>query len=113
MQEITAEGRKREAQTEEKAERTRQRKAYLPDVDILERKDEIVILADMPGIDETSIKVTLEKNVLSITGKVDTDLPKGHALTVSEYGVGDYERSFTLSSEIDSNKIKASVKNGC
>ena len=112
MQEMSVEGGKREAQTLEKAERTRQRKAYLPDVDIIERKDDIVIMADMPGVDETSVSVTLEKNVLSINGKVDFDPPKEHRLAAHEYGVGDYERSFTLSSEIDRDRIQASVKNG-
>jgi len=112
MQDMAVEGVKREAQASEKAERTRQRKAYLPDVDIIEKKDDIVILADMPGVDEKSVNVTLEKNVLSISGKVDAELPKEHKLTVQEYGVGDYERSFTLSSEIDRDRIRASVKNG-
>ena len=112
MQDMAVEGGKREAQASEKAERTRQRKAYLPDVDIIERKDDIVIMADMPGVDETSVSVTLEKNVLSINGKVDFDPPKEHRLAAHEYGVGDYERSFTLSSEIDRDRIQASVKNG-
>ena len=112
MQDMAVEGGKREAQALEKAERTRQRKAYLPDVDIIEKKENIVILADMPGVDETSVNVTLEKNVLSINGKVDADTPKEHKLAVHEYGVGDYERTFTLSSEIDRDRIQASVKNG-
>ena len=112
MQDMAVEGGKREAQAIEKAERTRQSKAYLPDVDIIERKDDIVILADMPGVDETSVNVTLEKNVLAINGKVDFDPPKDHRLAVREYGVGDFERSFTISNEIDRDRIQASVKNG-
>src|SRR5512147_1841587 len=112
MQDMAVEGGKREAQAMETAERTRQRKAYLPDVDIIERKDDIVILADMPGVDETSVNVTLEKNVLAINAKVDYAPPKEHKLAVHEYGVGDYERSFTLSSEIDRDRIQASAKNG-
>ena len=112
MQDMAVEGGKREALASEKAERTRQRKAYLPDVDIIERKDDIVMLADMPGVDETTVSVTLEKNILSINGKVDVNPPKEHKLAVHEYGVGDYERTFTLSSEIDRDRIQASVKNG-
>ena len=112
MQDMAVEGGKREAQAIEKAERTRQRKAYLPDVDIIERKDDIVILADMPGVDETSVNVTLEKNVLAINGKVDFEPLKDHKLAVREYGVGDFERSFTISNEIDRDRIQASVKNG-
>lgn len=103
---------KKEATSAEPAERTRQRRVYTPDVDILEMKDEIVLVADMPGVDEQSIDLTLEKNVLTIYGKVDFDIPASHKLDLSEYGVGDFQRAFTLSEEVDKEKIQASVNNG-
>lgn len=94
------------------AERTRPRRVYTPTVDIIEAKDHIEIFADMPGVDETSVELTLEKNVLTIYGKVEADIPENHRLAVSEYGVGDYQRIFTLSDEVDREKIEATVKNG-
>jgi len=112
MQDMTIESGKREAQAAEKGERTHQRPAYLPDVDIRERKDDIVILADMPGVDEMTVAVILDKNVLSISGKVEDGFMKDHKLTLAEYGIGDFERTFTLSNEIDRDRIQASVKNG-
>ena len=42
-----------------------------PKVDIYETKDRMVLIADMPGVDETSVDIMLEKNVLTITGSVD------------------------------------------
>jgi HSP20 family protein len=112
MQDITVEGVKREAEPAEKAERTKQRVVYVPSVDILERENEIMILADIPGADEKSVNVTLEKNILSFTAKADISIPERHKLMLSEYGLGDYERSFSLSSVVDRDKIRASVKNG-
>lgn len=103
---------KKEAETPEGVERTRPRKAYAPAVDILERKDEIVVTADMPGIDQQNVDITLEKNVLTISGKVDPEVRKGHRPAYSEYGIGDFERAFTISEEIDRNGIRATVKHG-
>jgi HSP20 family molecular chaperone IbpA len=81
-------------------------------VDIIERKDDIVVIADMAGVDEKSVDITLEKNILTIYGRVDPYTPENHRLFLSEYGIGDYQRVFTLSDEIDRDKIQATVKNG-
>lgn len=103
---------KKEAETPEAGERTRACRIYSPQVDIIERKENIVVIADMPGVDEKSVDITLEKNVLTIYGKVEVDIPRDHRLAMSEYGIGDYQRVFTLSEEIDRDKIQATVKNG-
>lgn len=104
---------KKEAEVvKESAERTRAKKLYTPAVDIIEGKDDLVLVADMPGVDEHSVEITLEKDILSIYGKVEPEIPDNHRLVLSEYGVGDYQRSFTISDEIDREKIEATVKNG-
>ncbi|HEX2966295.1 MAG TPA: Hsp20/alpha crystallin family protein [Syntrophorhabdaceae bacterium] len=96
----------------ERIERARAAKIFNPDVDIMERKDDIIVIADMPGIDESSVDVTLENNVLNIYGKVDWNAPENLKLLHSEYGIGDYQRVFTLSGEVDREKIEATVNNG-
>jgi len=103
---------KKEAGQPERVERTRAGRIYNPDVDIIERKDDIVLIADMAGVDETSVDITVEKNVLSIYGKVEPDIPEKLRLAYAEYGLGDYQRVFTLSGEIDRERIQATVKNG-
>jgi HSP20 family molecular chaperone IbpA len=103
---------KKEAAVTEKEERTRERRVYTPSVDIIEGKDETKVFADIPGVDESSVDITLEKNILEIYGKVDPDIPQDMRLALSEYGIGDYHRRFTLSDEIDREKIQATVKNG-
>lgn len=99
------------AQTGE-AEFTRDRRVYVPRVDIYESADDIVVVADMPGVDESSVDITLEKNVLTINGYVEPEEPENYNLAYAEYEVGDYRRSFTLSNQIDQENIKATVKNG-
>ncbi len=103
---------KKEAEAPESGERTRAGRVYTPQVDIVERKENILVIADMPGVDEKSIDITLEKNILTIYGKVDFEAPKDYRLALSEYGIGDYQRVFTLSDEVDRERIQASVKNG-
>jgi HSP20 family molecular chaperone IbpA len=110
--EMTKDMSKKEAGTPEGVERTRPHKVYTPDVDIIERKDDIVVVADLPGVDEKSLDITLEKNVLTIYGRVEPEIPQKHRLVYSEYGIGDYQRAFTLSDEVDKDRIQASMKNG-
>ena len=112
MNTTTQEMVKKEAANQEGVERTRPRKVYTPAVDILEKKDVIVVTADMPGVDESSIDITLEKNILTIQGRVEPEVPEGYHLAFAEYGIGDYQRAFTISEEVDRDRIEASVKNG-
>jgi HSP20 family protein len=103
---------KQEVTTMDGAERTRAGKVYVPRVDIYETDNDIVAVADMPGVDEKSIDITVEKNVLTIHGNAEPVVPENVSLAYAEYDVGDYERHFTLSNEIDQDKIEATVKNG-
>lgn len=103
---------KQEAHDLEGAERTRTRRVYIPRVDIFETGDAVVLLADMPGVSEEDVDITLEKNVLSITGYVRASEREGYSLAYSEYSEGDYERTFALSDEVDRNRIEATMKDG-
>jgi HSP20 family molecular chaperone IbpA len=103
---------KKESTAPEGVEHTRERKVYAPAVDIYEKGDNIMLIADLPGVDEKSVDITLEKNILSIRGYVAPVELNGHKLVYAEYGDGDYYRTFTLSNEINRDKIEAVVKNG-
>jgi HSP20 family protein len=103
---------KREASSPVETERTKSMKVFIPRVDICETKDAIVLLADMPGVDEKSVDITLEKNVLTLAGRVAPVAFDGYRAAYAEYEAGDYERAFTLSDEIDRDRIEASVRNG-
>lgn len=103
---------KREVENVETVERTRSTRTFVPAVDIFETKDAILLMAEMPGVDENSVDVSLEKNVLTLTGNVEPEEFDGYNLVYQEYEYGDFQRSFTLSNEIDVENIAATVKNG-
>src|SRR5437868_6024187 len=75
-------------------------RTYMPRADIFETQDAVVLLADVPGVDEKSLDITLEKSVLTIRGSVEQPAPEGFTATYTEYGHGDYERSFKLSDDV-------------
>jgi len=103
---------KREQTAPERAEQRDDRPVYMPNVDIIEREDAYVIMADMPGADEKNVEVDLERNVLTIRGRYADEAPEGYELTYREYRGGDYERQFTLGVEIDREGVEASIRDG-
>ncbi len=106
------EANKQEAVVQNGAEQTRPHKLFVPRTDIYESQDHLVLLADMPGVKQESVDVTLEQNILTIHGWVEPQKFEGYSLTYSEYEIGNYRRVFALSNEIDRQGIQASVRNG-
>ncbi len=94
------------------SEQIRSRAVFVPQTDIYETEEDVVLLVDMPGVTEDKINVTLEKNVLTLRGTSAHTAPDGYKLAFSEYRFGDYERSFRLTDEIDRDRIEAVFKNG-
>lgn len=103
---------KHESSIPQGTERMQARKVYVPLVDIVESEQALLLVSDMPGVDDQGVDVTIEKNILTIRGKVTCEVPAGYKLSYEEYGIGDYERSFTLPQEIDREGIQATIKDG-
>jgi HSP20 family molecular chaperone IbpA len=101
-----------QAQSPANVERTSSREVIRPAVEINDSETEILLTAEMPGVDEGHADVTLERNVLTVSGTAAPVQPEGFELVYSECLVADYERSFTLSDKIDRDGIEATVKNG-
>ena len=108
----TMEVQKQEEVPAEDMERTRSRRSFIPKADIYETENEIIVLADIPGANEKSVDITLEKNVLSINAFIEPNRTNGFNIAYAEYEEGDYQRSFRLSDEIDRDKIEAVVSDG-
>jgi HSP20 family protein len=94
------------------SERTRETRCFIPRADIYETENEISVIVDLPGVDKNSLEISLEKNILKINGYVSQEDPEGYSLAFAEYQIGDYERSFRLSNQIDQNKIDATLNDG-
>jgi HSP20 family protein len=93
-------------------EQTRAGRAFLPDVDIYETKDSLWLTADMPGVDEKSVQVHLNDGVLTVEAGVSLDDYQNVEPVYSEYRVGNYKRRFSLSNEIDVERIQGKMVNG-
>jgi HSP20 family protein len=108
-QEMTAKEKQEMASGQEK---TRPGRYYTPDVDIREFPDHLSLWADMPGVSEKDVQVTLEDDVLTIVGNVNTTMYEGLSPQYTEYNVGNYFRQFALHEMVDAAGIKATMRNG-
>lgn len=95
-----------------KVELTKDRPVFTPATDIRERSDALLVICDMPGVDARHIDITVEDNVLSLTGYQEIQDPEGYDLLHRGYTPGVYERSFRLGTDIDEERIKARMTNG-
>ena len=98
--------------TMEHRDRVPNRPVFVPPSDIYETKDSIVVLAEMPGVAPDGVDLTLERRVLTIRGRSGATEHAGYQLVYNEFANGDYERVFTLSENIDRDRIEATLKDG-
>lgn len=87
-------------------------RAVLPAVDVFEDASGITLLADMPGVPKDQLELKVEGDALSIEGRVRAPTPEGLEAVYAEVRVPRYRRSFTLSRELDTTRIDASLKDG-
>ena len=85
---------------------------FMPAVDILENQNEIMFLADMPGVNGKDVDIDLREDVLSIRGAVSPVEDEKEVSIYREYNWGDYFRQFTLTEVIDQEKISAKMDDG-
>ncbi|MGQ0620092.1 MAG: Hsp20/alpha crystallin family protein [Panacagrimonas sp.] len=100
---------KQVAQTAPEQEQPR---AALPAVDVFEDETGITLLADMPGVPRDNLELKVEGNTLLLEGSMQRPTPDGIEAVYAEVRVPLYRRSFTLSRELDTAKIDASLKDG-
>ena len=107
-----------ELQVQEKREVERQQeatvpaRAFLPPTDIFEGDDVLTIVMEMPGVDREDVDVNVENGVLRVEGRLDFSKYEGMQPVYTEYNIGHYRRSFSLSSKVDQDRISAQMKDG-
>ncbi len=84
-----------------------------PPADVIENKDSFVVRAELPGLKKEDVKVTLQNNVLILSGekKKETE-EKNEAYHRVERSYGSFYRSFELPVAVDASNIKADFKDG-
>jgi HSP20 family protein len=97
---------------EKKEEATVPARVFVPMADIYETADALSVVMEMPGVDKGNLEIRVEEDVLKVDGKLDFSKYQGLQPIYTEYNIGNYARSFSLSSRIDQNKIGAELKDG-
>lgn len=87
--------------------------SWAPTVDIYEHNGNLVLKAELPGIDPQDVDIRVENNVLTLRGerKLDNEVKQENYHRV-ERSYGSFSRSFTLPNVVDTDKIKAEFKDG-
>lgn len=87
--------------------------AFSPMFDVRETNDAFILQADVPGVVEKDIDISLTNNRLTISGKRESEQEvKGETYYRSERTWGTFSRSFTLPTDVDANKVSAELKSG-
>jgi len=89
-----------------------QEQAILPAVDIFENESGITVQADMPGVSRDRLEVHIDSDTLAIEGLADIPMPEAMDAIYADIRSKRYQRSFSLSRELDAERIEASLKDG-
>jgi HSP20 family molecular chaperone IbpA len=93
-------------------EQTWSGRCFRPNVDILEKPDELLVLADVPGTKPDGIDVKFEDGKLMLRAKVEPRQSSDQPYLLQEYGMGDFYRTFQVGEAIDVAKISAEYDEG-
>lgn len=84
----------------------------LPRVNVVEDAGGITLLADMPGVPKDALDIRVDDDTLVIEGQVNLEIPEGMTVHHVEVDLPRYRRVFTLSKELDPEKVTAELANG-
>lgn len=86
--------------------------AMLPAVDVIEDTGGITLYADLPGVPKDKLHLEVEADTLTIEGEVVLAMPQGMEASHAEVDLPRYRRVFSLSKELDSEKVTAEFQQG-
>jgi len=95
-----------------KEEKTVPARYFVPATDIYETDDGLMVVMEVPGVERKDIDINVENEVIRVEGRIDASKYDGLDPLYTEYNVGHFARSFTLSNKIDQQKIGAQLEDG-
>lgn len=96
----------------EREESPQQRVVLRPAVDIYENGNAIHLVANLPGVGDEGLAVEIDGKTLTISGDIQIDMPAEMHSLHADVRATRYQRAFTLSDELDSQNIQASLADG-
>ena len=100
------------AVTQNRDEAARREPTLLPPVDVIEDSTGITLYADLPGVPRDQLNLRVEGDQLSIEADLVIALPQGMEPSHAEVQAPRYRRAFTLSNELDAEKVNAELSHG-
>ena len=97
---------------EQKSPQATSEQTIRPAVDIFEDDSGITVQADMPGVSKEHLEVRIDGDTLSVEGEAAISMPEGMEPVYADVRSTRYQRSFTLSRELDTDKIDANLRDG-
>jgi len=85
---------------------------FVPTTDIFETEDALTVVMEVPGVSKEAVDISVENEVLKIEAKIDPSKYEGMEPLYTEYNIGHFARSFTLSNKIDQQQISAKLEDG-
>ena len=96
----------------QKQEGTVPARSFMPSADIFETDNALEVVLEMPGVEKDHVEISVDDDVLDIRGTIDFTRYQGLRPIYTEYPIGHYHRSFSLSNRIDQHKISAELSDG-
>lgn len=93
-------------------EKSREESVLTPPVDVVEDRTGIMLYADLPGVARDNLHLKVEGDSLTIEGELSLPTPEGMEATHAEVTRARYRRVFSLSRELDAEKVDATFQNG-
>jgi HSP20 family protein len=91
---------------------SREEAALVPPVDVIEDASGITLYADLPGVPKEMLNLHVDAGTLTIEGELGLEMPEAMESTHAEVGLPRYRRTFTLSRELDADKVSAEFAHG-
>src|SRR5438270_11185081 len=84
---------------------------FMPRIDVLETENELLLFADLPGVEQDNVDVRFENGELTLRAR-RTSPEADRTPLAFEYETGDYFRAFRIPAQVDAGKLWAELKNG-
>ncbi|MDM0115968.1 Hsp20/alpha crystallin family protein [Variovorax sp. J22R133] len=84
----------------------------MPPVDVVEDSNGITLYADLPGVPREKLRLEVEAGTLTIDAEMDLPVPEDLQSSHTEVGLGRFHRIFTLSQDLDPDRVAAELSNG-
>ena len=95
-----------------KEEKTFPSRYFIPNTDIFETEDALILAMEIPGVTRENVEINLENDTLRVDARIDQGNYKGLEPLYTEYNVGHFARAFTLSRSLDQQRISAELADG-